>query len=205
MSGPTCDDLRERLDLLALGALDALEEPPDEAALRAHLEGCAACATRARGLEGTAARLAAPPAPLAPDLRERVLARVGGPTPPGPRRRGPGWLAAGALGIALIALAGHGQPPRPAPAPPGPASEVRPSTEETSTEPPVAPLEPLGPPVGPVDPDVGPGLVGPVPDPPAPPPADVAPVESIGPAEAAAAHDDPRPVHIPDTMLPVGK
>ncbi len=70
----TCDETREALPLLALGAVDG-EEAGE---LRAHLESCAECRRELRELEAVASAIALTvPGTRAPEsLRARVLTRV---------------------------------------------------------------------------------------------------------------------------------
>lgn len=132
-------ELREQLGVFALGH----GSPMERAALRAHLDGCAACRAELAELTPLAARLAdvdpdrldETPAPPA-GLRDAVLARIAAePRPPvrlADHRRRRLVAAAAAVAIAAAAFA-VGWLVRPQPAP-GPLEPVAVQTADTGIE-----------------------------------------------------------------------
>lgn len=100
--------LRESLGVYALGQLPAAEA----AALRAHLDGCAACRAELAEIEPVVgplgrvdpARLDTPPAPPA-WLGDRIVARAAAERSPVPRRR---TVLVAAAAAALVGVAGAG-------------------------------------------------------------------------------------------------
>ena len=117
--GPAHRALREQLGTYALGGGD----PAERAAVRAHLDGCAACRAELAELTPVAARLVdvdpdrlddlpAPP----PGLGEAVLARIAAESGARrPQRRG--WALAAVAAVAAAAF-GVGWLARPVPPPP---------------------------------------------------------------------------------------
>jgi hypothetical protein len=123
MKTESCREWRESLGAYALGHLSGEER----AGIEAHLEGCPRCREELEALSGVATLLphADPerfgPAPQPPkELRERVLATVGGERRQRRRRRrlrfGFGFAGAGAavaavvLALAILPGGGEGQP-----------------------------------------------------------------------------------------------
>jgi anti-sigma factor RsiW len=72
LGGPTCDDVRGDLELLAIGALD----PADRAVLEAHLRTCPECRAAVASTEAavSALLLLAPAEDLPPGFADRVVA-----------------------------------------------------------------------------------------------------------------------------------
>lgn len=92
-----CDQLREYYELYVLG----VAEEPEHSEIRRHLHrGCEVCGTGVKRALKTTALLAAsaPAAQPSRKLRRRILASVG------LERRGPEWIAIGALTAALAAM-----------------------------------------------------------------------------------------------------
>ncbi|HEY8491442.1 MAG TPA: anti-sigma factor [Dehalococcoidia bacterium] len=104
----TCEDLADRVDAYALGALDAEEVR----AVEAHLAGCPRCAGEAADALRAAAALAltSPLERPRPELRERVLAaaRRDLSTPAGAGRRWQVPVLAAAAAVLLLAALGLG-------------------------------------------------------------------------------------------------
>jgi hypothetical protein len=112
VDGPSCDDVRESLELLALDALD----PAERDVLRAHLDGCAGCRAELTAVEEAlgALLLLAPEAEVPPGFGEQVAVGgageddLGDPVPAegpdGRRRHGIGWvgIAAACVVVALV-------------------------------------------------------------------------------------------------------
>jgi anti-sigma-K factor RskA len=108
------DEQRELAALYALGALTA----SDCRAFEAHMDGCPACAADVRSLSGVAGALAqsVPQQEPPPELRSRVLARVGHPDPSEQRSRSArrtlspasrAWLATAALLALSVGLGAY--------------------------------------------------------------------------------------------------
>lgn len=110
---PSCDDARELLSAALDGELDAAEE----AALEAHLAGCADCAAHRERLAGVrdvfrSLTPAAPPRDLASAVMERIRAGEAGEPPAEPgavapsilpvRSRGRRWAARVAAALLLV-------------------------------------------------------------------------------------------------------
>lgn len=93
--------LGDQAELYVVGALTTAER----AEFEAHLAGCAACAAEVRALAPAAEALAysAPSARPSPAVRDRLMARVGGPRVSG--RRPSAWQGSWLAAAASIALA----------------------------------------------------------------------------------------------------
>ena len=106
--------LGDQAELYVVGALT----PAERAEFEAHLAGCAACAAEVRALAPAIAALAysAPSAGPSPAVRDRLMARVGGPRVSSRRPAAwqGSWLAAAAsIAIAAAHSAGTNRnPPR---------------------------------------------------------------------------------------------
>ncbi|HXG42613.1 MAG TPA: anti-sigma factor [Dehalococcoidia bacterium] len=97
-----CQEARQALDLLALGAL-----PEDEASpVEQHLASCAECSRYLEGSRQVAARLglATPVLEPPPRLRRRILAAARGPGTAGVPRQRLAWGVMAALTAAAVAL-----------------------------------------------------------------------------------------------------
>ena len=99
--------LGDQAELYVVGALT----PAERAEFEAHLAGCAACAAEVRALAPAIAALAysAPSAGPSPAVRDRLMARVGGPRVSSRRPAAwqGSWLAAAASIAIAVALAGY--------------------------------------------------------------------------------------------------
>ena len=99
--------LGDQAELYVVGALT----PAEQAEFEAHLAGCAACAAEVRALAPAIAALAysAPSAGPSPAVRDRLMARVGGPRVSSRRPAAwqGSWLAAAASIAIAAALGGY--------------------------------------------------------------------------------------------------
>lgn len=108
MTSPACEKVHGEIAMEALGALDAAERT----ALRAHLDGCAACRELADELAGTVGALAladpadvAPTAFVPPRLTAAVLGTLRTEARAARRRTVVTWGACAAVGVAAASLA----------------------------------------------------------------------------------------------------